>query len=73
MRMLENPDEVGMGLFCNKFFVVLSYKSILPEILLFLLSKSSPKFICSVVSHVKLGFAILFSTKTTLVPFPGVP
>ena len=73
IRILLNPEDVGIGLFCNKSLVVLSYTSILPEILLFLLSKSIPRLTCSVVSHVKLGFAMLLSVMGTLVPFPGVP
>ena len=44
-----------------------------PEIKLSEREKSTPKFVCSVGSHVSDGFEILLSIKGTLVPLVDVP
>ena len=60
----------------NKSFVVLLYTSMFPEIISSNIAKSKPKLTCSVVSHVKSGFARFRNAIGTLVPpeeFPYFP
>ena len=72
-KIRVNPDDGGISEFCNKSFVNLSYTSIFPEIRPFNVVKSRPKFFCSVVSHVKSGFAKFCSAIGTLVPPSALP